>query len=134
MTLVNARVILNKLRASKDKNEMPLKKFLHSVCKDMAAEGGVQINDSDESDDDGELSRLKARHFPSYIPPTEKKDKPTRTCVVCSAKEKYLRKTNQQQKTDRKRKETSFECRKCGVPLCVAPCFEAYHTEQNYFQ
>lgn len=31
-------------------------------------------------------SRLTARHFPSKVPPTEKRKCPTRTCVVCSSK------------------------------------------------
>ena len=29
------------------------------------------------------------------------------------------------------RKETSYECRRCDVALCVIPCFEVYHTQKD---
>ena len=31
-----------------------------------------------------------------------------------------------------KRKQTSYRCKSCKVPLCVYPCFEKYHTVENY--
>ena len=30
-----------------------------------------------------------------------------------------------------KRKMTIYMCKKCGVALCVAPCFELHHTRVN---
>ncbi|KAJ8026881.1 PiggyBac transposable element-derived protein 4 [Holothuria leucospilota] len=62
--------------------------------------------------------RLTARHFPSTIPPTEKKDKPTRRCHVCASRDK--------------REETIYECRECEKPLCAAPCFGIYHTKRDF--
>lgn len=59
--------------------------------------------------------RLKERHFPKKIPPTEKKMNPSRRCAICKPK----------------RKETSYFCKKCDVALCVQPCFELYHTKKN---
>ena len=29
-------------------------------------------------------------------------------------------------------KETSHQCDKCRVPLCIIPCFKLYHTRKNY--
>lgn len=67
--------------------------------------------------------RLSARHFPDFIPPTEKKTNPTRQCFICALKR------NEENK--RIRKETRYMCRDCDVPLCVIPCFKIYHTVAN---
>jgi len=60
--------------------------------------------------------RLQGRHFPSTVPPTSKKVKPQRKCLVCQ--NKY-----------NKRKDTTYMCIKCDVGLCPVPCFEIYHTQ-----
>ncbi|GBM40530.1 PiggyBac transposable element-derived protein 4 [Araneus ventricosus] len=66
--------------------------------------------------------RLTGRHFPSYVDESESRKK-SRKCVVCSLK------MNENGK--RVRRESRFECKNCDVGLCVAPCFEIYHTESN---
>ena len=43
----------------------------------------------------------------------------TRDCRVCS-------------KRETKRKQTNYQCCTCKVPLCIHPCFRAYHTQKNY--
>ena len=60
--------------------------------------------------------RLVARHFIEKIPPTQNKTNPTRRCVVCSNRHK-------------KRKETVYWCKDCGIGLCFNDCFKIYHTE-----
>lgn len=70
------------------------------------------------------ILRLNARHFPSPVTPTACKEKPTRRCVVCS--------NNMDENGKRKRRETRYECTQCNVGLCVSPCFERYHTIENY--
>lgn len=62
--------------------------------------------------------RLTARHFPSQLPKDTTQKQKYKRCVVCS-KQKI-------------RKETSFCCAPCDVPLCVKNCFERYHTVKNY--
>ena len=62
--------------------------------------------------------QLTERHFPEYIPPTEKKENATRRCVVCSKHDK--------------RRETRYHCVKCNVALCSAPCFSNYHTQKKF--
>jgi hypothetical protein len=65
--------------------------------------------------------RLQAKnwaHFPMNIPPTEKKKKPTKRCVVCYSKGK--------------RSESKWQCKKCGVALHLPDCFEVYHTKITY--
>ncbi|GFV45445.1 piggyBac transposable element-derived protein 4 [Trichonephila clavipes] len=68
--------------------------------------------------------RLMERHFPSYVPPTPKKEAPTRYCAVCRAK----RDSNGK----RKRKESRYMCSSCNVGLCASPCFQIYHTVENF--
>lgn len=68
-------------------------------------------------ENDGAL-RLSERHFPSFVPPTERKQKPTKRCVVCSKHSK--------------RAESRYMCSVCGVALCVVPCFETYHTKKIF--
>lgn len=63
-------------------------------------------------------ARLLGKHFPVYIPSTDKKEKPQRRCVVCSAKGL--------------RKDTRYQCDVCELSLCVVPCFRDYHTKADY--
>lgn len=62
--------------------------------------------------------RLLQRHFPDYVPATEKKQFPTKRCAVCS-------KHNQH-------KESRYQCTECGVGLCAVPCFKMYPTRKHY--
>ena len=62
--------------------------------------------------------RLTERHFPEYIPPTEKKENATRRCVVCSKHDK--------------RRETRYHREKCNVALCAAPSFSNYRTQKKF--
>ena len=32
------------------------------------------------------------------------------------------------------RKDVMYECKTCGVALCIDPCFEIYHTKKYYAQ
>ena len=67
--------------------------------------------------------RLTERHFPEYVPPTEKKANPTRQCVVCSKKRDANGK--------KIRRESRYCCLVCDVALCVTPCFKIYHTKEK---
>ena len=59
-------------------------------------------------------ARLIGRdHFPE---PGGKRD-----CRVCSRRG-----------VGKKRKQTSYQCCSCKVPLCIHPCFKIYHTHKNY--
>lgn len=69
------------------------------------------------------LSRLTGQHFPSLIPPTAKKQNPTRMCGMCSRVRDV--------KGKKTRRESRYMCEDCDVALCVVPCFKAYHTATN---
>ncbi|GBN36110.1 PiggyBac transposable element-derived protein 4 [Araneus ventricosus] len=71
---------------------------------------------------EGNVVRLTGRHFPSFVDESESRKK-SRKCVVRSLK------INENGK--RVLRESRFECKNCNVGVCVAPCFEIYHTESN---
>ena len=64
------------------------------------------------------VPRLLERHFPERIPPTERKARPTKRCVVCYK--------------NNRRKETVFWCPECEAALCVEGSFKAFHTKLNF--
>jgi len=63
------------------------------------------------------ILRLSERHFPS-ICQSEIASNSQRNCVVC--------------KKAGIRKRSHYQCSKCNIGLCVVPCFERYHTLQDY--
>jgi hypothetical protein len=66
---------------------------------------------------DKTVPRLTERHFISKIPPTARKSRLQKRCVVC-------------QKWG-KRKDTVYWCDACGMGLCIR-CFRDYHTQLNF--
>ena len=77
------------------------------------------------------LERLVGRHFPDKLEVNGKCM--SRQCVVCGPAE---RQSQTPARSGEKRKRsghmTSFCCKQCKVALCVTPCFELYHTKQEY--
>ena len=68
--------------------------------------------------------RLTGRRFPSFLPPNDGKQAPTRRCRRCCAS------TGRDGK--KVRRETRYYCKDCDAPLCPAPCFELFHTKRDY--
>lgn len=65
--------------------------------------------------------RLTMRHFVSLNPnftPAGRRSSPD--CEVCS------------DRSAKKRHQTQYMCLDCNIPLCAYPCFQRYHTLQNY--
>jgi hypothetical protein len=62
--------------------------------------------------------RLTERHFLERIPPTGKKARPHRRCVVCTKKGQ--------------RRETQYWCSEREAVLCLEGCFKAYHKLLNF--
>jgi hypothetical protein len=93
-------------------------KFRMELVEGLLVKYSVQHRMSGNHDGDKTIKRLMEHHFPRRVPPTEKKCKPTRQCVVCSR--------------HNKRRETAYYCQDCDVTLCVNGCFEACHTRKNY--
>lgn len=89
----------------------------------MSESGSTPPNQKRHRQDES-CVRLTARHFPSLVPPSGKKQNATRKCVVCA------RKIDQNGKSVRR--ESRYQCNECNVALCVVPCFSVYHTKQNF--
>jgi len=59
------------------------------------------------------FERQVERHFPQYLPTTEKGRRMEKRCKVCSDAKKF--------------KRTSYFCPECNLGLCATPCFCIYH-------
>ena len=64
------------------------------------------------------VERLTGRHFIERIPPSGKKAKQQKRCVVCSK--------------NGRRRDPVYWCPDCKVGLCPDNCFKDYHTKDNY--
>ena len=72
-------------------------------------------------------SRLVERHFPKRIPDC----KNGHLCRACNFTKNQLVKLGFPP-LHLNRKTTSFYCEDCDIPLCVTPCFEIFHSIQDY--
>ena len=75
--------------------------------------------------------RLSGRHFIQKIPNSGQKRPINRSCVVCGPAEKQLLK-RVGEKRKRPGTESSYECKECGVTLCVDPCFTLYYNYTDF--
>ena len=73
------------------------------------------------------VSRLIERHFPKKI----SDGKNGHLCRACNFTKNQLVKLGFIP-VDLKRKTTSFRCSECDIPLCVTPCFEIFHSFEDY--
>ena len=60
------------------------------------------------------LETSNGQHFPSQIPPTDKKKYPQKRCIICRGQGV--------------RNDTRYFCNVCHVALCKDPCFREYHS------
>ncbi|XP_025206936.1 piggyBac transposable element-derived protein 4-like [Melanaphis sacchari] len=123
VSVVNSFIIY-KHYAIQNKNPC-LKTFMLNLCQQMSEKSG-EVIETGTGYETTNVDRLIGRHFIKKIPPTPKKSNPRRTCKVCSKKIKTG-------KLDRCKKETSYYCPICNVPLCIENCFEVYHTKKQYW-
>ena len=77
-----------------------------------------------------DLSRLTERHFIGRYVSATCKTGLRRRCIVCNPAEMEILLAKGVRK--RMRHETIFECKQCAKPLCIVPCMELYHTQENY--
>ena len=75
-----------------------------------------------------QFEKLSGRHFPSRIPSAKPNPK---ACVVCNSAMRQID-TTAGVKRRRPRRMFRIWSADCGVALCVEPCFQIYHTKQDY--
>lgn len=90
--------------------------------------------------------RLQERHFISYMQRSDTgntgegnagtgtlRKHPARTCTVCNLTEKDLIEMDiDSNLKPQKYKYTCYWCAKCKKAMCIEPCFELYHTVEDY--
>ena len=99
------------------KESLQFSNFCLVLVKDLCARYGEATKSSGRPGANHH-DRLTERHFPSLIPESKQ-----RQCYVCN---------NTNMKPRQKTKRTRYECRFCNKGLCIAPCFEEYHTLSNF--
>jgi len=116
LALLNAHL----LHRQKTGKRMPLAQFQMEVIRQLIQQHKPNIpSKCTHRKRKADLpSRLTERHFMDKLPPTAKKAAPTARCVVCLSKNK--------------RKESRYQCKQCKVALCIEPCFEQYHTLEDF--
>ncbi|KAG8224460.1 hypothetical protein J437_LFUL003183 [Ladona fulva] len=119
--LLNIAVINSFIIYKKNiRKPMDLLSFTVQLVEDLflkyAVERGGNVGGRQASDNN--VPRLTERHFIRKVKPKGTKSRPQRRCVVCSK--------------HGKRKDTVYCCSECDVGLCLAECFETYHTKLNY--
>jgi hypothetical protein len=104
VTILNCMIISC---ANSGQSNMDHFKFRVDLVQAILIEHGSEIGRKVQGchSTDKNVPRLLERHFPERIPPTEKKARPTKRCVVCYK--------------HNKRKETVFWCPDCQAGLCV---------------
>ena len=76
------------------------------------------------------ITRLHERHFQSPIGKSSTKSG-SKKCSVCNfGKKTIIAKGYKGVKLPRKL--TLYMCNSCNIPICIHPCFELYHTKENY--
>ena len=75
-------------------------------------------------------TRLHERHFPSPIGKTSTKSG-SKKCSVCNFGKKTIQ-SHGYTGVKLPRKLTSYMCKSCNLAMCIYPCFELYHTKDNY--
>ena len=101
------------------RRKLGLSDFRLDVVRALLEELGIQKLDVRGRPSIETPVRITARYFPSKVQSSEDG---RRRCFVCSH-------TTSGPKREIK---TSYECKECNVGLCVAPCFEAYHTLKHF--
>ena len=77
-------------------------------------------------------SRLVERHFVTRIRRNiHNRSAPTPQCKACNFTKNQMARLGFEPRP-LPRKTTTFWCPQCEVPLCVTPCFETYHTVDDY--
>lgn len=117
MTLLNSHAVYK----MKTGENIPVADFQLKLVKELLAKYKISKprSTSRKAPDTDSPLRLTERHFISQFSKDQGTNKqPRKRCVVCSKKNI--------------RKETTYCCPSCDVPLCVIPCFKNYHTLVAY--
>ena len=133
LVVIQSHVLHNKYLKSRRRKIWKLDKFFKALTEEVALVSNparaIAAAEATREAGPSDVTRLNQPHYPDYLPPTEKKARPTKNCKLC-----YLRSSKSGTTASAspepafRRKQTSFWCPDCQVPLCVHPCFRDWHT------
>ncbi|XP_070550472.1 piggyBac transposable element-derived protein 4-like [Ptychodera flava] len=142
LLITNAFILWRKFSPDEDQRKMSHAKFRLEAVEQLvgsASNAPTPVQDPRARRSVGmSIRRLTERHFPSKIKPKEgaMKTNPCRECLCCKDRlkgDQQYQLTFGRQHHGRVRYPTSrYECRQCGVALCIDGCFEVYHTFKHY--
>nr|XP_022921145.1 piggyBac transposable element-derived protein 4-like [Onthophagus taurus] len=113
--LFNSYILCNKINNGKKQCYVDYRiKIAESLLENMPKPYYKERRQLSSGDMPERLHGKHWAHFPKHIDPTTSKLRPSKPCKVCQK--------------NKKRKETTWECKKCKVPLHLPECFELYHT------
>ncbi|CAK1591112.1 unnamed protein product [Parnassius mnemosyne] len=116
MFIHNAARIHNDQSGLNRSERIPLLNFTENVIIHLLGQKYIDYSEKPgQSKEVNQSGQVLLQHYLEYIPPTEKKSKPTKPCVVCTK--------------NKTRKGTRYFCTLCSKTpaLCVVDCFKAYH-------
>ena len=128
MTILNA-YILNKKFGKKKMCKDDYVEYIANWLVDTSVEGITcrpkkQFNRASSA-------RLVDRHFPQKKPVRQGTKVQGIMCKACNFTRKQLTEMGHPEAVVPK-KTSIYWCEECEIPLCVTPCFQIYHTNQDY--
>lgn len=113
----NSCVLYEKVK----KKKCSINNFMKLLVQDLAMTDDLET----PPDTSGtQLSRLSgSKHFIEKIPAPDGKKRLQRKCKVCADRGRKL-------SGKPVRKDTTFQCNFCKIPLCLEPCFKLFHTKK----
>ena len=128
MCITNAYILYTKYGNSNEK--LDHEEFILKIVQYLIDEGlkTRAWNNPPERTVCGEVRRLNCGdHFPELIPRKEgTKRKPSRPCFACNGSWDDMRMRRLPKRC------SGIWCKVCKKVLCVTPCFETFHTNENY--
>ncbi|XP_066291055.1 piggyBac transposable element-derived protein 4-like [Branchiostoma lanceolatum] len=137
LAIVNAHLLQKEYMSARGKKALlEHKDFQKEVVKELISTSGYERvgQEGRSGPSASSLLRLTGRHFLEKIGQTEGGKNRIRTCKVCCPAERKYRREHGFLVAKRSGHESAYQCDQCQVTLCITPCMELYHTEEDYQQ
>ena len=132
LAMINAFILYNEWRKLNSMQIITQYNFRLNVVKQLLHSVTTKQKSRHVSPLAADVLHLSDKHFLGKIPVPAGKKKATRNCVVCNPGERKMYKNKNIKLPNRPGSESIYFCKQCDVALCVVPCFELYHSHQDY--
>ena len=129
--LLNVHILNSKYGCKK----LDYQAYMEYIANYLITEGSVNCSlkrppvwcHSAQNETQGTVAMPMDLHLPQLIPRTDgSKRKPSRPCFACNGSWSDIHAKRIPKRC------TGIWCGTCKKPLCITPCFEIFHTEENY--